>query len=75
MVSELSLLVGTDSTWSLRAWICGRLAQLPFETQVVDLTKPDYKSKLLSLSPAGLVPVLSVGDFVRILWDTQRFIQ
>lgn len=64
MVSELSLLVGTDSTWSLRAWICGRLAQLPFETQVVDLTKPDYKSKLLSLSPAGLVPVLSVGDFV-----------
>lgn len=34
------LTVGTDSTWSLRVWICCQLAQLDVELNVIDLTNP-----------------------------------
>ena len=60
----MKLIVGTDSTWSLRAWICGQLAQLDFEVIVIDLTRSDYKSEILKHSSTGLVPSLNEGSLV-----------
>lgn len=60
----MELLVGTVSTWSLRAWICGQLAEIEFGIKVVDLTKHDYKTQILNISPSGLVPALINGSLV-----------
>jgi glutathione S-transferase len=60
----MKLTVGTDSTWSLRVWICGQLAQLDVEVNVVDLTNSDYKSEIFKYSETGLVPSLNEGSFV-----------
>jgi glutathione S-transferase len=60
----MKLTVGTDSTWSLRVWICSQLAQLDVEVNVVDLTNSDYKSQIFKYSETGLVPSLNEGSFV-----------
>jgi len=57
----MQLTVGTGSTWSLRAWICSELAQLPIDINVIDLSHSDYKSEILEYSVTGLVPSLTVG--------------
>lgn len=64
MISPLTLYIGNYnySSWSLRAWLALTKAELPFETEVIDLDIPGYKSKLLSLTDAGTVPVLKVKD-------------
>lgn len=60
----MKLTVGTDSTWSLRVWICSQLAQLVVEVNVIDLTSSDYKSEIFKHSETGLVPSLDEGTFV-----------
>jgi len=60
----MELTVGTDSTWSLRVWICSQLAQLAVEVNVIDLTRSDFKSEILKHSTTGLVPSLNEGTFV-----------
>jgi glutathione S-transferase len=60
----MQLTVGTDSTWSLRAWICSQLAQLNVDINVIDLTKSNYKSEIFKHSKTGLVPSLNQGTFV-----------
>ena len=60
----MQLTVGTDSTWSLRAWICSQLAQLNVDVNVIDLSHPDYKSEIFKYSKTGLVPSLNEGTFV-----------
>ena len=60
----MKLTVGTDSTWSLRVWICSQLAQLNVEVNVIDLTSSDYKSEIFKHSVTGLVPSLNEGTFV-----------
>jgi len=60
----MKLTVGTNSTWSLRAWICSQLAQLNIDVNVIDLTDPDYKSNILKHSKTGLVPSLNAGSLV-----------
>lgn len=60
----MELTVGTDSTWSLRVWICSQLAQLDVEINVIDLTKSDFKSEILKYSVTGLVPSLNDNDLV-----------
>ena len=60
----MELTVGTDSTWSLRVWICCQIAQLDLEINVIDLTKSDYKSQIFKHSVTGLVPSLNAGDCV-----------
>ncbi len=57
-MKNLTLIVGTDSTWSIRAWLCLKIAGLKFETSVINLQKPDYKHKIEQHSTAGLVPIL-----------------
>lgn len=59
----MELTVGTDSTWSLRVWICSKLANLEVQINVVDLTDSDYKAEILKHSVTGLVPSLNEGTF------------
>ena len=58
------LVAGIDSTWSLRAWICGRLAGIDMTVRVIDLSAPGYKQEILNYSPSGLVPALLTDGFV-----------
>jgi glutathione S-transferase len=56
------------SSWSLRGWLCAKLAGAPFREVLQQLgtggPNPDY----LSFSPTGLVPCLHDGDVV--VWDS-----
>ncbi|MBR8843854.1 MULTISPECIES: glutathione S-transferase N-terminal domain-containing protein [unclassified Pseudoalteromonas] len=58
----MQLIVGTDSTWSLRAWICGQIANVDFDVNVIDLAKTDYCDSLGKVSDTGLVPLLIDED-------------
>jgi len=60
----LELTVGTDSTWSLRVWICSQIAQLAVDVNVIDLSHSDFKSEILKHSVTGLVPCLNEGTFL-----------
>ncbi len=60
----MQLIVGTDSTWSLRAWMCAKIADIDVSVEVVDLTKPDYRKQLALLSPTGLVPALKAENLL-----------
>ena len=60
----MTLISGTDSTWSLRAWLCARVAGFTPEVIRIDLTAADYKTQILKYSPAGLVPVWTEGELV-----------
>jgi len=60
----MELTVGTDSTWSLRVWMCSQLAQLDIEVNVIDLSNSDYKTEIFKHSVTGLVPSLDEGTFV-----------
>jgi glutathione S-transferase len=61
-VSNLDLIVGTNSTWSIRAWLCLKLANLEFNEIVISLEKDNYQSKIAQYSNAMLVPVLVDND-------------
>lgn len=54
----MELVVGTDSTWSLRAWMCVEIIGLDITENIIDLTSKHYKAELLKYSPTGLVPAL-----------------
>ncbi|WP_025564714.1 glutathione S-transferase N-terminal domain-containing protein [Psychromonas sp. SP041] len=60
----MELIVGKDSTWSLRVWICGQLTNIDFNIKVIDLTDADYKAQVLTFSPSGLVPALIDNSLV-----------
>lgn len=60
----MELIVGTDSTWSLRVWICLQLVNVDISEQVIDLSSANYKPEILKYSPAGLVPALVNETFV-----------
>lgn len=62
---SLKLYIGNYnySSWSLRPWLVLRKAELPFETEVIDLDINGYKEKLFNLTNQGTVPVLEInGD-------------
>ena len=58
------LTVGTDSTWSLRAWICSQIADIQVELYVIDLSATDYKPEILKHSVTGLVPSLKDNNCI-----------
>lgn len=63
-MAPMTLYIGNYnySSWSLRAWLVLAKAELPFETEMIDLDVPGFKDKLLAISSAGTVPVLKVND-------------
>ena len=56
------------SSWSLRPWVLMRHAGIPFREQVVLFDTPDWKAKILPLSPSGRVPALRHGEIA--IWDS-----
>ncbi|WP_411993733.1 glutathione S-transferase N-terminal domain-containing protein [Agarivorans sp. DSG3-1] len=64
MEQNLTLVVGRDSTWSLRTYLCMQLAELEFSLTAVPLGQAGYQQQLASLSPSLLVPVLRCEDIV-----------
>lgn len=60
----MQLVVGTLSTWSLRAFMCGQIAGIKLDLIPINLEKQGYKAEVLKYSPTGLVPALLVDGFV-----------
>jgi glutathione S-transferase len=60
----LKLIIGNKnySSWSLRPWIAMKVAGIPFEEEVISLDDPDFKDRVLRVSPTGKVPALVDGD-------------
>jgi glutathione S-transferase len=56
------------SSWSLRAWLLLRQADIPFEEEVLGFNEADFTERIRRYSPAGRVPVLVDGDLV--VWDS-----
>ena len=56
------------SSWSLRAWLMLKHADVDFDEVRIPLFIEGYKEKLLAYSPAGKVPVYRDGE-LRV-WDT-----
>lgn len=56
------------SSWSLRPWLLLRYFGVDFETEVIPLDTPDFKRRVVEVSPSLRVPVLVDGD-IRV-WDS-----
>ncbi|GGY55800.1 glutathione S-transferase [Bacterioplanes sanyensis] len=56
--SEMTLIAGTESTWSLRVWMCFQLLKQPVQLEVINLAAPGHVSRVMRQSQSGLVPVL-----------------
>lgn len=64
------LIIGNKnySSWSLRAWLMLKHAQVNFDELRIPLFVPGAREQLLAQSPAGLVPAYRDGDL--LVWDT-----
>jgi glutathione S-transferase len=56
------------SSWSLRGWLCAKLAGAPFEEVLVQLAGVGPNPAYRAFSPHGLVPCLHDGDVV--VWES-----
>jgi glutathione S-transferase len=66
-----TLVIGNKnySSWSMRAWLILRLANVPFEEVGIELYRPDSRAEVEAMGgETGLVPVL-IDDGIPI-WDT-----
>ncbi len=74
----LKLFIGNKnySSWSMRAWVLLRQAEIPFQEMMVRFdsfdAQSEFKRTILALNPAGRVPVLVDTDQQPelIVWDT-----
>lgn len=64
------LIIGNKnySSWSLRAWLMLKHAQVDFDEMRIPLFMPESKEQLLAHTPAGMVPVYRDGGLA--VWDT-----
>lgn len=72
----LTLYIGNKnySSWSFRPWLAMRAAGIAFEEVLIPIyAGADDKQRILDVSPAGKVPVLTDGD-VRV-WDSIAIIE
>ncbi len=60
----MELVVGMESTWSLRVWLCAKMVNVDLTETVIDLSLADYKTILYQHSPSGLVPALKTDSLV-----------
>jgi glutathione S-transferase len=69
-MAELTLIIGNRnySSWSLRAWLALRVANIDFDEVLVPLDQPDTSARIRSFSAAGCVPVLRHGGLT--VWDS-----
>ncbi|HUL63158.1 MAG TPA: glutathione S-transferase family protein [Burkholderiaceae bacterium] len=66
----MKLVIGSKnySSWSLRSWLLLKQSAIPFEEIPLRFTAPDFKQRVLRLSPVGRVPILIDGDLA--IWDS-----
>jgi glutathione S-transferase len=70
----LKLYIGNKnySSWSMRAWVLLKQADIPFEEVMLRFDSfedgSDFRQSVSAISPAGKVPVLVDGDLT--VWDT-----
>ena len=69
-MASFTLVIGNKnySSWSLRAWLVLKKADVDFEEIRISLYTPTSRSQLLQYSPSGKVPVLRHGSL--IVWDS-----
>ncbi|HEY7248461.1 MAG TPA: glutathione S-transferase family protein [Xanthobacteraceae bacterium] len=60
----LRLIVGNKnySSWSFRPWLAMKVAQIPFEDEVIALDASDFEARLAAFSGSGKVPLLVDGS-------------
>jgi glutathione S-transferase len=56
------------SSWSLRAWVLLKAADIVFNERRILLSRPETAQRVRAVSPSGRVPCLHDGDCV--VWDT-----
>jgi len=72
----LTLYIGNKnySSWSFRPWLAMKAANIAFKEVVIPLyTGATDKQRILDVSPAGKVPVLTDGDVT--VWDSIAIIE
>ncbi len=69
-MADLSLVIGNKnySSWSMRAWLMLKAADVPFEEILIPLDEPDTREALLRHGPSGRVPILKHGELT--IWDS-----
>jgi glutathione S-transferase len=67
---KINLIIGNKnySSWSLRAWLLLREADIEFSEHRIALDTPDFAREIANYSSAGYVPVLQMDD--QTIWDT-----
>ncbi|MBI2754465.1 MAG: glutathione S-transferase family protein [Betaproteobacteria bacterium] len=79
MNDPLTLVIGNKnySSWSMRAWVALRAANVPFRERSLKFESQDWADHIALLSPSGLVPVLWEGEpgagFAT--WDTLAIVE
>lgn len=72
----LTLYIGNKnySSWSFRPWLAMKAANIAFEEVLIPIyTGAADKQRILDVSPAGKVPVLTDGDVT--VWDSVAIIE
>ncbi len=71
----LQLLIANKnySSWSLRGWLLLEGLGIDFKEEKLSFNDPDWRAKVLALSPAGRVPVLVDGEIV--VWDSLAIVE
>jgi glutathione S-transferase len=71
----LKLIIGNKnySSWSLRPWLAMKVANIPFEEEVISLDAGDFKTRLGRFSGSGKVPVLA--DENTHVWESLAILE
>lgn len=69
-MSRFKLVIGNKnySSWSLRAWLMMKHADIPFEEIIIPLQQAETKKLIEQHSPTGRVPVIFHDDW--LVWDS-----
>lgn len=73
---DLTLYIGNKnySSWSFRPWLAMKAANIAFKEVLIPIyAGADDKQRILDVSPAGKVPVLTDGDVT--VWDSIAIIE
>ena len=74
-MNDLTLVIGNKnySSWSLRAWLALRHAEVPFSERLLRLSGENWKEAIAAVSPSRRVPVLLHGE--RTVWETLAILE
>jgi glutathione S-transferase len=71
----LKLIIGNKnySSWSFRPWLAMKVANIPFEEEVIPLDASNFKTRLGEFSGNGKVPLLIDGD--TYVWESVAILE